>query len=175
MLSNDQIKLLQSYRDKAFVSGILCDESSQFYSFLKSLVNIPLILSSSIMGILNSSDFDSQQMRIPNIVLNASTSLILSLINNFKLPEKCQTFHNRANKFNKLTHVIEDALTNDIQDITVDKIRSLINEYDTINESLEFSFPSHIKNRIKNRYMNKRVLPNILNCEIVFTGTDINV
>ena len=168
MLTNDQIKLLQSYRDKSYVSAILCDESSSFYSFLKSLVNVPLVLSSTIMGILNSSDFDSQQMRIPNSVLNASTSLILLLINNFKLPEKTQNFHNKAVKFNKLTHIIEDMLTNDIEDISVDKIRSIINDYDAINETLDYSFPSHIKNRVKKRYMGKKILPNILNCELTF-------
>jgi len=50
------------------------------------------------MTVLNSSDFDPKTMQIPNIVLNASTSFILSLINNYKLPEKCQIFKNKANK-----------------------------------------------------------------------------
>jgi hypothetical protein len=83
MLTNEQIILLESYRDKAYVSNILCTETSNFYSFIKNLVNIPLILSSSIMTILNSSDFDPHPMRVPNIILNASTGLILSLINNY--------------------------------------------------------------------------------------------
>ena len=87
MLSAEQIKLLEGYRDKAYICNILCDVSFNYYSFIKTLINLPLILSSTIMTVLNSSDFDPMTMRIPNIILNASTSLILSLINNYKLPE----------------------------------------------------------------------------------------
>ena len=163
MLTNEQIKLLESYRDKSYVSNILCTETSNFYSFIKNLVNIPLILSSSIMTVLNSSDFDSQQMRIPNIISNSSTSLILSLINNYKLPEKCQTFRNKSIKYMHLTNQIEDSLTNDMENITIDKIRNYINEYDSIGESLEDGFPSHIKNRIRKRFIDKKKLPNVLN------------
>jgi hypothetical protein len=61
--------------------------------------------------------------RIPNIILNASTSVILSLINNYKLPEKleCQTFRNKANIYMHLTNSIEDGLTNEPNDINIDK------------------------------------------------------
>ena len=98
------------------------------------------------MTVLNSSDFDAQTMRIPNIVLNASTTLILSLINNYKLAEKCQTFRSKAIKYMHLTNQIEDSLTNDIENINIDKIRNFINEYDAIGETLEFGYPTQIKN-----------------------------
>jgi hypothetical protein len=39
-----------------------------------------------------------------------------------------------------LCNQIEDSLTNDINNITVDKIRNYINEYDSIGETLEFGF-----------------------------------
>ena len=175
MLTNEQIKLLESYRDKSYVSKILCTETSNFYSFIKNLVNIPLILSSSIMTVLNSSDFDSQQMRIPNIISNSSTSLILSLINNYKLPEKCQTFRNKSIKYMHLTNQIEDSLTNDMENITIDKIRNYINEYDSIGESLEYGFPSHIKNRIRKRFIDKKKLPNVLNMVGTFVQADTEV
>ena len=171
MLTNEQIILLESYRDKTYVSNILCTETSNFYSFIKNLVNIPLILSSSIMTILNSSDFDPHTMRVPNIVLNASTGLILSLINNYKLGEKCGTFRNKGIKYMHLCNQIEDSLTNDINNITVDKIRNYINEYDSIGETLEFGFPHHIKNRIRQRFIDKKKLPNILN----MVGTFVQV
>jgi hypothetical protein len=120
------------------------------------------------MTILNSSDFDPMTMRIPNIVLNASTSLILSLINNYKLPEKCQTFRNKSIKYMHLTNQIEDSLTNDIDNINIDKIRNFINEYDAIGETLEFGYPTHIKNRVRKRFINKKTLPNTLNCVSTF-------
>ena len=175
MLTNEQIKLLESYRDKSYVSNILCAETSNFYSFIKNLVNIPLILSSSVMTVLNSSDFDPHTMRVPNIVLNASTGLILSLINNYKLGEKCGTFRNKSIKYMHLTNQIEDSLTNDIDNITVDKIRNYINEYDSISESLEFGFPHHIKNRIRKRFIDKKKLPNVLNMVGTFVQADTEV
>ncbi len=55
-ISSDQINLLESYRDKAFLTSILCSQSEEHFSFLRSIVNIPLILSSSTMTVLNSMD-----------------------------------------------------------------------------------------------------------------------
>ena len=126
------------------------------------------------MTVLNSSDFDPVTMRIPNIVLNSSTSLILSLINNYKLPEKCQTFRNKSIKYMHLTNQIEDSLTNEIYNIAVDKIRNYINEYDSISESLEYGFPSHIKNRIGKRFIDKKKLPNVLNMVGTFVQAESN-
>jgi hypothetical protein len=41
-----------------------------------------------------------------------------------------------------------------------------------LNESLDFPFPNFIKNRVKKVYSGKKVLPNILNCEISFVKID---
>jgi hypothetical protein len=59
------------------------------------------------------------------------------LIGNFKFVEKQNNFHNNGLKFNRLCHKIEDALANDINNITIEKIREYIEEYDTLNENLE--------------------------------------
>ena len=53
-ISSEQIILLESYRDKAYITSILCSQSAEHFSFLRSIVNIPLILSSSTMTVLNS-------------------------------------------------------------------------------------------------------------------------
>jgi hypothetical protein len=68
MLSIEQMKLLEGYRDKAYIGTILCDDSFNYYSFIKTLIHIHLVLSSTIMTLLNSSDFDPVTMRIPNII-----------------------------------------------------------------------------------------------------------
>ncbi len=86
-ISQEQIKLLESYRDKAYITSILCSQSAEHFSFLRSIINIPLILSSSTMTVLNSMDSTgggNNNMKYVNIVLNAWTSLILSLVGNFK-------------------------------------------------------------------------------------------
>ncbi len=137
-ISSDQIKLLESYRDKAYITSILCSQSVEHFSFLRSIVNIPLILSSSTMTVLNSMDEGTNNnMKYANIVLNAWTNLILSLVGNFHLPEQCSNFSQIQVKMNKLNHQIEDKLTIDVE-----------------------------------LYSGKKVLPNILNCEISFVKID---
>lgn len=168
VLTNEQILLIQNYRDMSYVNNILCDQSSNYYNNLKNIINIPLILSSSALTILNSSDFSSDQMKIPNIIINACTTLLLSLINNFKFVEKANNFKSVAVKYNKLTHNIESRLTNDINNISISDISNIITEYDNLNESIDYSFPDHIKERVKKIYKNNRKLPSSLNCEEVF-------
>ncbi len=108
-ISQEQIKLLESYRDKAYITSILCCQSAEHFSFLRSIINIPLILSSSTMTVLNSMDEGgNNNMKYANIVLNAWTSLILSLVGNFKLPEQNTNFSQIQVKINKLCHQIED-------------------------------------------------------------------
>ena len=55
-ISTDHVKLLESYRDKAYITSILCAQSSEHFEFLRSMVNLPLILSSSVFTVLNSID-----------------------------------------------------------------------------------------------------------------------
>jgi hypothetical protein len=174
MISQDQIKLLQSYRDKSYVTSILCSQSEEFFSFLRSMINVPLILSSSVMTIMNSlSNDNSNDMKYANIALNATTSLILTLIGNFKLTEKISNYRTIHFKMNKLCHQIEDRLTNDLDNTNVDHIRQFINEYDSLNEQNDYPFPGFIKNRVKRTYIGKKALPNILNCEIAFVNVEV--
>ncbi len=172
-VSQEQIKLLESYRDKAYITSILCSQSVEHFSFLRSIINIPLILSSSTMTVLNSMDEGgNNNMKYANIVLNAWTSLILSLVGNFKLPEQATNFSQIRVKMNKLCHQIEDKLAIDIENCKIEDIRQFISEYDNLYEQLDYSFPNFIKNRVKSVYSGKKVLPNILNCEISFAKID---
>jgi len=172
-ISAEQIKLLEGYRDKAYITAILCSQSSEHFSFLKSLVNVPLILSSSVMTVLNSMDEgNNNNMKYANIILNCWTSLILSLVGNFKLTEQATNFKMVELKQNKLTHKIEDLLSLDLESTKIEDIRLIINEYDALNESLDFPFPNFIKNRVKHVYKDKRTLPNALNCELSFIKVD---
>ena len=171
-ISTDHVKLLESYRDKAYITSILCAQSSEHFSFLRSMVNLPLIVSSSVMTVLNSMSDNSNEMKYANIVLNTWTSLILSIIGNFKLTEQATNFKQIEIKMNKLTHKIEDFLSIDLESTKIEDIRAIINEYDSLNESLDFTYPNFIKNRVKKIYSGKKTLPNILNCEISFVKVD---
>ena len=125
----------------------------------------------SIMVIFNSENFEN--IRIANIILNVATSLILSLVGNFKLNERVINFTSKSVKFNKLCHKIEDLLYNSIDEITTENIRANIDEYDTINEQIEYPFVGYIKDKLIKKYSNHRSMPNALNCvasEIVITN-----
>ena len=170
-ISSEQIKLLESYRHKEYITSILCSQSSEHFSFLLSIVNIPLILSSSVMTVLNSMDEGSNNnMKYANIILNTWTSLILSLVGNFKLPENATNFAQIQVKMNKLCHQIEDKLAIDLESCKIEDIRQFISDYDALYEQLDYSFPGFIKTRVKKAYAGKKVLPNALNCELTFTA-----
>lgn len=164
MINQNQIKLIQSYRDKSYILSLLCIENSNFYSLIKNIFNIPLILSNTIMLILNSYDkINQDNLQISNIVLNACTALLLSLNNNFKINEKITNFKTIGLKLNKYCSNLEDILSNDINELNHDDIKKLIDEYNNLNEMIEYSFLNHIKNKIKSKYDGKKVLPNELN------------
>ena len=107
MISEEQIRLIESYRDKSYITNLLCDESMNFYSIIKNIVNFPLITSSAVMTIMNSSEFSPEQMKYPNVIINGITTLILALIHNFKLLEKINNFRTIGLKMIKLTHSID--------------------------------------------------------------------
>lgn len=170
ILTLQQKETIFQYRDKSYICAILCQESSDWYNLLKTITNIPLIVISTSMSILNSLNINNYDMRIPNIVINATFALILSLINNFKISEKQANFRSLNIKYIKLTHFIEDKITNELDNCTKDDIRKIINDYDTLAENLDFSYPGFIKKKIKKRFYGKKTLPNILNCEVVFVN-----
>lgn len=161
--------MLEGYRDKCYVNNILCQMSFEYYNRIKSIISVPLILSTSIMTILNSSDIKPSDMKVANIVLNGMTVLILALTNNFKFAEKASNFRSLSLKYNKLCHFIEDKLAYEIDNVSVDVINEIIKEYDSFNELLEYPFPNSIKDIVRKTYKNKKKLPNILNCTTEFS------
>ncbi len=107
-----------------------------------------------------------------NIILNTWTILILSLVGNVKLPEQTTNFSQIQVKMNKPCHQFEDKLSIDLESCKIEDISLFISEYDNLYEQLDYSFPNFIKNRVKSVYSGKKVLPNILNCEISFAKLD---
>ena len=43
-----------------------------------------------------------------------------------------------------------------------------------ITEQIDFTYPEFIKNRVKKTFYNKKVLPNVLNCDISFIQSNQN-
>lgn len=162
-LTKEQINLLKKYKDKSLIMGILGKRSYEFFSTLQSFVNIPLILSSTTLAILNSASLTGEQMKIPNIVINSVTGLTLALVNNFKINDKVSAFKNLGIKMTKLNNRIEEAIANDVDNLTSEKLTLFIKEYETLNETCDYNFPTSIKKKIYDRYKNKGLtLPNAL-------------
>ena len=164
MLEQRQINLLVSYRDKAYVYAVLCDRSYELFSLIKSLCNIPLILITSILSIINASSFDPLEMKMPNVIINASVALIMGLISNFKLSEKESLYKQVNQKMVRHCHKIEDMLNNSLDSLDSDDVSQIIKGYDDIVEMMEYPFNNHIKRKITNIYKGKRSLPAVLNC-----------
>lgn len=162
-LEQIQINLLKSYKDKSYIMGVLCEKSFEHFNFIKSICNIPLILISGVMAILNSSSFDGNEMKIPNIVINSLTAMIIGIINNFRINEKESNFKQLSCKFMKISHSIEDKLHNHLETLSGSDISNQIKEYDNLIEQIDFTFPASIQKTVKKLYKNKKQLPAILN------------
>ena len=174
-LTKEQIKLLIKYKDKSLITGILAKRSYEFFSTLQSFVNIPLILSSTGLAILNSASLTGEEMKIPNIVINSITGLTLALVNNFKINDKVSAFKNLGTKMTKLNNRIEEAVANDVNNITSENLTVFIKEYESLNETCDYNFPTMIKRKIYDKYKNKGLtLPNSLIGFDDFSIEDLN-
>ena len=146
------IKLL----DKCEAMCLLCNKASSHWSFIKWLLQFPLILTSSVMCILNSFDNNEDgNMKIPNVVVNGCSVLIMSLQNNLKVSEKVELFKNLSNQYLILAHSIE-ALEPDT--ITREMINNFTDKYNMLQSQCLFEdIPQKYKKEViivfKNRFL----------------------
>ena len=123
----DKNKLL----DKCEAMTLLCTKASSHWSFIKFCFNIPLVITSSAMCIINSISEDANAVKIPNIVVNAVSVLIMSLNNSIKEGEKFETFKKLSQQFMVLSQDvegIEEEITKEKADILVLKYDNLITD-----------------------------------------------
>ena len=151
------IKLL----DRCEAMSLLCTKASSHWSFLKFAFQIPLIITSSVMCILNSFEREGgSNMRIPNVVVNGCSVLIMSLQNNLKVAEKVELFKNLSNQYLILAHSIE-ALEPDT--ITREMVNNFTEKYDSLQSQCLFEdIPQRYKKEVINSFTN-RFLPLQLN------------
>ena len=75
MSENLKFKILETYRDRAFITSLVCGECCDFYSMIRSVINIPLIIGSSVLTILNSSEINKEDLKISNTSKNSSKTI----------------------------------------------------------------------------------------------------
>ena len=135
--------------DKCEAMTLLCTNASTHWSFIKFCFNIPLVLTSSTMCIINSISEDANSVKIPNIVVNAVSVLIMSLNNSIKPAEKFEIFKKLSQQFMILSQEIEGI----DGDIPKDKADLLMLKYDNLIQDCLFEeIPQKYKLLVANKY-----------------------
>ena len=133
---------------------LLCSKANSYWSMVKFAFNIPLVLTSSAMCIINSVSDDANTVKIPNIVVNAISVLIMSLNNSVKASEKCDLFRRLSQQFLLLAGQIE----ND-NEITDSDFQLIALKYENlINDCLFEEIPNRYKLQVAESFKN-RCLP----------------
>jgi len=159
----DKKDKLQKLLDKSECLVLLCSSACNYWSFIKFLFSIPLVLTSSAMCIINSISDDANAIKIPNIIVNAVSVLIVSLNNSIKASEKEEGFKKLSQQFLSLTQEI-DAF-DDENIITTDKYNMLVLKYDNLINDCSFEeIPTRYKlSASKSFNSNNRYTPIQLN------------
>lgn len=146
--------------DKCECMSLLCQKSCNHWSFVKFIFQIPLILTSSVMCILNSFDKGNGDMKIPNVVVNGVSVLLVSYQSNLKVAEKCELFKNLSNQFLQLAHQIEGLEPEQLDRNTVN---NMTEKYDSLVMTCLFEdIPKSIKLEVMKLFQHK-TLPLQLN------------
>ncbi len=115
--------------DKCECMSLLCSKATNRWSLIKFIFQIPLILTSSVMCILNSFDTGEVSMKIPNVIVNGISVLLISYQSNLKVAEKVELFKNLSNSFLQLAHQIE-GLEPEVLDRNM--VNNLTEKYDVL-------------------------------------------
>jgi hypothetical protein len=132
---------------------LLCSKASTYWSVIKFCFQIPLVLTSSAMLIINSVSEDANVVKIPNIVVNAISVLLMSLNNSIKASEKCDLFHRLGQQFLVLSGQIE----NDVE-VTENDFNIIAVKYENlVNECLFEDIPSRYKLQVAESYKDRHI------------------
>jgi len=132
---------------------LLCSKASGYWSMIKFGFNIPLVLTSSAMCIINSISEDANEVKVPNIVVNAISVLIISLNNSIKASEKCDLFRRLGQQFLLLAGQIEndDEITDNEFNLLALKYENLVN--DILFEEIPNRFKMQVVESFKDRHL----------------------
>ncbi len=135
-------KKITLIKGKAEALSLTCNLASIYWNRMKMIFQIPLILTSSVMALLNSITDDAQSVKLANIIVNSVSVLIISLSNNFKCAEKADNFKKVSQSFLLLVSEIENRESNkDLHTYTL--------KYDGLVNDIEFSdINSNIKKQV---------------------------
>lgn len=151
MLSLEQ--RIEKLLSKTEALVLLCSKAGGYWALVKFCFAIPLVLTSSAMCIINSISEDANEVKIPNIVVNAVSVLIMSLNNSIKASEKCDLFRRVGQQLLLLTGRIEN--DNEIDDA---EFKLLAMTYENLVNDLPFEeipdrYKCQVAESFKDRYL----------------------
>jgi hypothetical protein len=167
---NYNLVSLKAYLDKSFISAILCNKHYEFYYNLNLLLMFPMVIGSSFLTILNSSSIEDDKLKIVNISINGTNTLMISVLTFLKISERISVFKNGYNKFNKLSHRIESLINKQPDNINIEEI---INEYDKIQDDITYTYMGYYKKKVIKKYGKTKSMPNSLQLDQEITNSDL--
>lgn len=154
---------IEKLLDKCESMTLLCTRTATYWSYIKMAFNIPLVFTSSGMCIINSISTDANTVKIPNIVVNAISVLIMSLSNSIKASEKFEIFKKLSQQFMLLSQELE-ALDEEDTDFK-EKLNIISLKYDNLIQDCAFEeIPQKTKTNVSKLFSDaNRYLPIQLN------------
>jgi hypothetical protein len=154
---------IEKLLDKCESMTLLCTRTATYWSYIKMGFNIPLVFTSSGMCIINSISTDANTVKIPNIVVNAISVLIMSLSNSIKASEKFEIFKKLSQQFMLLSQELE-ALDEEDTDFK-EKLNIISLKYDNLIQDCAFEeIPQKTKTNVSKLFSDaNRYLPIQLN------------
>lgn len=153
---NAEIESIEAYRDYTYIMYIICDKTASYYSKIKHAINIPIVLCSTALSILNTTYTGKEEtyydIKNSGIVLNFFIALSIAILNMYKITEKEFFFSSQSVNFFKIYNKINVEIAKSKSILAPIDIINIITEYNLLCENIHFHIPSHIRNRIRSSY-----------------------
>lgn len=152
--------MIETYNDFSYIMYIICEMTSSYYSRIKNIVNIPIIICSTGLSILNTTEFSDSTIdkvviiRNLGIAFNLLIALSIAILNAYKITEKEFSFKTHSVNFLKIHNKINIDLAKCKTTMSHVDILDIVKEYNMLCESLCFHIPSHIQRFVKHNYRN---------------------
>ena len=160
MAIHHQIEMIETYNDFSYIMYIICDMTSSYYSRIKNIVNIPIIICSTGLSILNTTELSDTSydkvviIRNCGIAFNLLIALSIAILNAYKITEKEFSFKTHSINFLKIHNKINIDLAKCKTTMIQVDVLDVVKEYNMLCESLCFHIPSHIQRYVKHNYRN---------------------
>lgn len=159
---------IRKLRERVIIYEHMCYKTAEYYSKWNRFCVIPSLFLSAALAIYNSASMTAttssstpdivesahNTSKIVNVVLNGSITLILSVQNTLKFPEKSDYFFNLKKKFTKLHNSLNNEILDQVSHLHVnpDILRNLMKEYEVLDENINYEFPRSIINDTKKKF-----------------------